>query len=145
MKKRTEADRIVQIILLVLIAAGILGIIGTIGGGSDTASPGGVPGGKSVEAETGSKAIAVGVAEVGTADVREYIRVNGDVNSESSVNIYPDASGELVSIEVSVGDYVRRGQTVADVRSLTAGTGIQYQPCGHYHQRYRDFSPLRRR
>ena len=114
-EKKNRADRIVQIILLVLIAAGILGIIVTMGSGSAPAGPGGMPGGKSVEAGSTGKAVAVGVVEVGTADVREYIRVNGDVNSESSVNLYPDAAGELVSIEVSVGDYVRRGQTIADV------------------------------
>lgn|GEM_PF-3831175 len=46
--------------------------------------------------------MAVETATVGLSDVREYIRVNGDVESKSSVNIYPDVSGKITSLNVSL-------------------------------------------
>ena len=116
-----RGDRIVQIILLALIAAGLVGIPLVLrGGGSEgteAAGPGGsgggFPGFQSADAE--QKAAAVGITPAVLGSVREFVKVNGDVEAQSSVNIYPDTSGKLVSVEVSPGDVVRHGQTVAVV------------------------------
>ncbi len=113
-----RGDRIVQIVLLVLITAGIIGILLMMKGGNEggSAGPGGSGGfpGASASAET-EKVSRIRVVEASLGSVREHIRVNGDVDAESSVNIYPDTSGKLISVSVSPGDSVRRGQTIAVV------------------------------
>ena len=118
-----RGDRVVQIVLLVLIGLGIVGIpLILLGGGPASAGPGAggppgsFPGGAGDSAgDPTEKAAAVRVAEAALGDVREFIRVNGDVEAGSSVNLYPDTSGKLVSVAVAPGDGVRRGQTVAVV------------------------------
>ena len=120
-----KGNRIVQIILLVLIALGIVGIPLILKGGESAGAgmgpgaggppgaPGGVPGGFMEDSQETESVIRV--TGVGVGSVREYVRVNGDVDAKSSVNIYPDTSGKLISVSVSPGDSVRRGQTVAVV------------------------------
>ncbi|MDC7218388.1 MAG: efflux RND transporter periplasmic adaptor subunit [Spirochaetales bacterium] len=160
---KLSGDRLVQIILLVLIAAGIAtfpimmknnssgssaggppgmssgrpsgpppGAAGdssgeAMGEGSDSGRPEGAPEGMSQggmpgsapsameESTASSDAVAVEAEAVSRDTVREYIKVNGDVVSASSVNVYPDIAGELVSVNVSLGERVVRGQTVAVV------------------------------
>lgn len=120
-KETTEAasstsrgDRIVQIVLLVLIGLGILGIILLRLEDSGSSKAGGPPG-MSAEDDSEDNIPAVQVSEAAVGTVKEFIRVNGDVDTETSVSIYPDADGKLISILVSLGDYVRRGQSLAVV------------------------------
>ncbi len=119
---KNRGDRIVQIILLVLIAAGIATfplMMGNSSGGSAGGPPGmGAPGGMAgmnASGEGETEGTAVEVSPVVKDTVREYIKVNGDVTSASSVSIYPDMAGKLVSVNVSLGDEVKRGETVAMV------------------------------
>ncbi len=124
-EKKPLGDRIMQIVLLGLIALGIFTIPAMVGGGPGAGSggPGGMPGGgmpggdmPAMAGEEGdTKAVAVDAAEVGLSMIREYIRVNGDVSPTASVNLYPDVSGEIVSVPVTIGDTVYKGQTIAVV------------------------------
>jgi membrane fusion protein, multidrug efflux system len=148
-KDKNKGDRLVQIILLVLIAVGVAifpimmknnssssagGPPGMAGGppSSDSSAggpegdaslgerPEGAPGEAPKESsedssEDSSEEVAVEVTDVINDTVREYIKVNGDVNSASTVNVYPDIEGELVSVNVSLGDRVSRGDRVAVV------------------------------
>ena len=119
-KKKSTGDRIVQVVLLALIAFGIFILVTVLGGAAAGAARGGRPGGPgnlgpASASNEENETVAVETATVGVSDVREHIRVNGDVESESSVNIYPDVSGELVSLSVSLGETVRRGRTLAAV------------------------------
>jgi len=134
-----RGDRIVQIILLLLIAAGIgtmiwLNLSGgksgaggaAAGRGGYSAPAGGAPaggapggarpsGGKAGGAPAGGAAIAVETIPVNRKDVSQYIRVNGDVILESQVEIYSDTSGRLVESAVKAGEKVSVNQVVARV------------------------------
>ncbi|MDC7126059.1 MAG: efflux RND transporter periplasmic adaptor subunit [Spirochaetales bacterium] len=122
-EKKSKGDRIVQIILLILIAAGIasfpilMGKSSSAGGGMGPGGPGGagmMPGADSTQSEEDSS-VAVEVQPVERGTVQKYIKVNGDVASSSSVDIFPDIDGKLVSINVGLGDYVRKGSVLAYV------------------------------
>ncbi|WP_037572070.1 efflux RND transporter periplasmic adaptor subunit [Spirochaeta cellobiosiphila] len=122
MKEKLKGDRLVQIILLVLIALGIATFPIMLskksngpGGRPGPGGPGGPGGPQAPTDQEESNAKAVEVSTVSLSTVQEYIKVNGDVDSTSSVSIYPDVSGKLSSINVSVGDLVTKGQTVATV------------------------------
>ena len=129
-----RGDRIIQVILLVLIAAGIIGIPlvlrgGNSGGaamgpgagpGAGPGGPGGFPGG-GAPGDEGEARTAVRVQDAVLGDIREYIRVNGDVDAASSVGIYPDTSGKLTDLTVAPGDSVRRGQVIGMVDASLSG------------------------
>ncbi len=63
-----------------------------------------------------------------TGVVREFIKVNGDITSENSVEIYPDTSGKLVKRYVSIGDYIRKGDVIAEVDPSKPGTVYEASP-----------------
>ena len=116
---KNRGDRVVQMILLVLIAAGIATfplMMGNSSGSSAGGPPGmGASGGMAASGGSASEGTAVEVSTVVKDTVREYMKVNGDVTSAASVSIYPDMAGKLVSVNVSLGDEVKRGDTVAMV------------------------------
>jgi len=150
MSTRTQriGDRIVQVVLLLLIAGGIVLITGTLGRGGATGGsgggamlgasgpPAGGPGGGPPGAATpvalvetdDDGAVAVETETVGRATVREYIRVNGDVLAERTVAILPDTAGEIVERSVSVGQYVHRDQQIAVVDPSLPGQRFSLSP-----------------
>ncbi len=132
---KNVAERIIQIVLLLIIAAGFGGIIYTLGGSGSSAGgpPGGMPGasggaasgmpaafgGSSSNAAAATVAVEAEVSELG--DVNQFIRVNGDVVSDVSVDIYPDVSGKLIERKVQLGSYVKKGDIIAVVDPSTPG------------------------
>lgn len=54
-----------------------------------------------------------------TTDVQDLVKVTGSVafNDRKVVKVYPFSSGQLVQVLVSLGDKVRKGQTLAVIRS----------------------------
>ena len=48
-------------------------------------------------------------------DMDNYLKFNGDVITETSVSIYPDTSGEVAELYVSLGSYVQKGQVIAKI------------------------------
>lgn len=54
--------------------------------------------------------------------LHEYVITNGEVESASSIDIYPDQDGILVETLVSLGDKVQKGQVIAKVDPSTPGS-----------------------
>ena len=63
-----------------------------------------MPGAQAVEAYTAS-----------TGTVSNYIKVNGDVLTETEIELYPDAAGKVTDIGVAVGSSVKKNQVAASV------------------------------
>ncbi|MCR5046372.1 MAG: efflux RND transporter periplasmic adaptor subunit [Treponema sp.] len=55
-----------------------------------------------------------------------YIVANGEIESQNSVSVYPDASGKIISTKVLLGSSVKRGDIIAYVDPS--------QPGEHYRQ-----------
>jgi membrane fusion protein, multidrug efflux system len=136
MAEKNRGDRIVQIILLLMIAAGISLMIflnisdGDSGKGSSrsTAYAGGRPSSSPEDSQRPAtdqrpadssarsrNAVAVETYKVKITDVNQYIKVNGDVTVETSVEIYSDTNGKLVSRKISLGDRIRKDEIIASV------------------------------
>ena len=62
------------------------------------------------------------------AQIKEFIKVNGDITAENSVEIYPDTSGKLVKRYVSIGDYVSKGEVIAKIDPSKPGTVYEASP-----------------
>ncbi|OQY32920.1 MAG: hypothetical protein B6241_09685 [Spirochaetaceae bacterium 4572_59] len=119
--KKTSVTGVVLIIMIVVVlgamAFTILGkdtpISGSPGGGRPGGRSGGRPGVAAVS--DGPVIYPVLVETMEPATMENYLKFNGDVIAETSVDIYPDASGKLTKLSVSLGDYVRKGQVIAEV------------------------------
>lgn len=65
------------------------------------------------------KGILVKVQEIKPVEFKHYIEVNGKLDGEDNVSVYPKVQGGTVEkIHVKLGDYVTKGQVIA---SLDAG------------------------
>jgi membrane fusion protein, multidrug efflux system len=140
-KKKKNNNRIIQIILLVIIAAGFLftGLIlkgsskdNPYAGGGPSGRPGAMGamsgrGGDGEGVET-STATAVEAFTVSRQTVSQFIKVNGDVVSEISVEIYPDTAGKITEMYVKLGQYVKKGATVAVVDPSVPGRVYKPSP-----------------
>ena len=69
-----------------------------------------------VMAEKSEEAVfSVRTHEVRQQTLSSYLDVNGDIVCTRQADVYPDANGILVSVQVSLGSYVSRGQVIAEV------------------------------
>lgn len=66
-----------------------------------------------------SLAKIISIDTVKLDNITDEISLSGEVNNDDNkvVKIYPNASGQVVSINVSVGDKVAKGQTLAVIKS----------------------------
>ena len=60
------------------------------------------------------------VAEKG--DLHSYLEINGDVEADNTVEVYPDISGKLVRINAHLGSNVRKGDRIAAVDPSKPGS-----------------------
>ncbi len=95
-------------------------------------NPGNSPGGAGNPGNPGAPRQAA-VFSVRTETVRrgalqDYIRTNGDIIVDPTVDIYPDVGGKLVSLRVSLGSRVVRGHHIADVDRSTPGSSYELNP-----------------
>lgn len=72
--------------------------------------------------EDAVKVISVRTVSSSVSDIQDYIKVNGDVVDTDSVNVYPDVSGTLTTVNVKVGDHVSKDDLLATVDPSKPGT-----------------------
>ena len=56
--------------------------------------------------------------------LHDYVNTNGDIAAENSVAVYPDIGGRIVSTNVSLGSYVRRGDIIARIDPSEPGSNF---------------------
>jgi len=72
--------------------------------------------------------VPVEVVPVVRTDIQEYLRLNGDVRSSSTVDVLPDTSGRLVGINARVGEFVQQDQVLGSVDSSRPGATFVASP-----------------
>src|SRR5574344_16086 len=55
-------------------------------------------------------------------NLQEYLIMNGNIKADNSISVFPDIGGKLVNVPVTLGNYVKRGQIIAEVDPSTPGT-----------------------
>lgn len=58
---------------------------------------------------------AVNTTTAVKGEILDYLEVNGDVTTKTSVDIYADTAGKLIKLYISLGSYVRKDQVIAEV------------------------------
>lgn len=120
-----NVERIIQLILLVLIAFAALVLAITFFGGEKE----GPTGGNSPRAPAGTAVtLTVGAIRAEPASLIQTIRLNGDVSSKSKISLFADTAGKLVSYEAGIGSEVRRGGIVARVDPSRPGAPYAISP-----------------
>ncbi|MFI3257954.1 MAG: efflux RND transporter periplasmic adaptor subunit [Spirochaetales bacterium] len=71
---------------------------------------------------------AVNAYEVSQTVLSDYLEFGGDVIAASSVDIFPDATGKISRLYVSVGDYVYRDQVLAEIDPSRPGMTYSTNP-----------------
>ena len=64
---------------------------------------------------------AVSTLTTTAGNLDDYLEFGGDIASVNSVAVLPDQGGKVTNILVSVGDMVKKGQTIAYVNPLRVG------------------------
>ncbi|AHH08104.1 Acriflavin resistance periplasmic protein (plasmid) [Borrelia anserina BA2] len=50
-----------------------------------------------------------------------YITLNGDVETKIKAEVFPDVTGKIVSLNIKLGTYVRKGQIIATLDASKPG------------------------
>lgn len=71
---------------------------------------------------------AVNVTPAVEGEIRDYIEVNGDVRTTTSIDVYPDTAGEVVRIHTGVGRFVQAGEKIAEIDPSRPGQNFALSP-----------------
>ncbi|MDC7227568.1 MAG: efflux RND transporter periplasmic adaptor subunit [Spirochaetales bacterium] len=126
--KRSKLTGIILIVLIVLAAAAIAFnvIVKDETQVGAPPGPGRRPGGAEGSDEPATYSVLV---ETMTPSIMEnYLKFNGDVIAKTSVDIYPDTSGKLTKLSVELGDWVSKGQVIAEVDPSLPGQVYSANP-----------------
>ena len=122
--KTKKPGRIVFLIILILLigTAGFLVLNLVKNGKGDPRKRGGV------ELEEKETVFAVTTTKAVSGGIRNHLDVNGDIVAASTVDVYSDNSGKLTRLYVGLGDYVRKGQVLAEVDPSRPGMTYSANP-----------------
>jgi membrane fusion protein, multidrug efflux system len=81
-----------------------------------------------VEQEPEETVFPVGVSTAVRGEMLDYLRVNGDVETSSAVDVFAETVGEVTSIPVRIGQRVERSQVVAEIDPSRPGQRFTPSP-----------------
>ena len=61
-------------------------------------------------------------------DLHSYLEINGDVEADNTVEVYPDISGKLVRLNAHLGSNVQKGDRIAAVDPSKPGASYALNP-----------------
>ena len=112
--EKTEATgrklRRSHIVLLVAVLVTVA-VVGVVQVASKKKQGGGMP----MRGGRGSTTFSVKTMTLEKTTLHDYVSTNGEVESQSSIEVFPDMAGRVSSVEVQLGSPVRRGQVIAYV------------------------------
>lgn len=114
-------------LFMILSAILILAGCGPFGGGSSGAGTGGDDSTANAQ-EPEETVFPVGVSTAVRGEMLDYLRVNGDVETSSAVDVFAETVGEITSVPVRIGQRVERNQVVAEVDPSRPGQRFAPSP-----------------
>lgn len=60
--------------------------------------------------------------------LKDYVIVNGEVQSQSAIDVFPSMNGKIASINVMLGSNVKKGDVIAKVDPSEPGTNYSLSP-----------------
>lgn len=122
MNKKVRTGLIVVFVILITVAA--VAVINSKGKKS-SAMVGG-QGDPRRSGQRGAVTVRSEVAEVKT--LNDYVITNGEVESQSAIDVFPSMSGKIAEIHVMLGSHVKKGEVIARVDPSEPGTIYALSP-----------------
>ena len=76
----------------------------------------------------GNSVFTVRSAEAKVQTLNDYVITNGEVESQSSVDVFPTMSGKVSSVNVLLGSQVKKGDIIAKIDPSEPGTKYALSP-----------------
>ena len=124
MEKKSKKTLIAIIVILVVTILSIF-LISAIGKKSKKAAmpPMGMMGGG--ESTT---VVTVRSQEVSVQTLKDYVMTNGEVESQSAIEVYPSMSGKISSVNVMLGSHVKKDDIIAYIDPSEPGSNYAKSP-----------------
>lgn len=76
----------------------------------------------------GNTVVTVRSEEAKVATLESYVLTNGEVESQSAIEVYPSMSGKISSVNVMLGSHVQKGDIIAYVDPSEPGSNYAKSP-----------------
>ena len=125
MESKTKKSFLIIGAALVLLVAALVAIFISKKSG---AAGGAMPSGPGIGRGGGNTVFTVRSVEAKNAVLTDYVITNGEVESQSAVEVFPSMSGKIAQINVMLGSHVNRGDVIAKVDPSEPGTKYALSP-----------------
>lgn len=123
MEDKKKKSLVIILIAVAVLAAALVAIAVSKKTGSGGAMPAGMRGKGS-----GNTVFTVRSVEAKNAVLEDYVITNGEVESQSAVEVFPSMGGKVAQINVMLGSHVNRGDVIAKVDPSEPGTKYALSP-----------------
>jgi membrane fusion protein, multidrug efflux system len=96
--------------------------------GAETEAPRSTRRGTPADTTPAEQVFAVNVTPAVKGQIRDYIEVNGDVQTTTSVDIFSNTAGEIARVHVRLGQTVEEEQLIAEVDASRPGQTFALSP-----------------
>lgn len=125
MEKKSKISLIVTVAAVLLTVAAVVAINAT----KNTENAGGPgKGGARGRGGTGNTIFTVRSAEAVKKTLNDYVITNGEVESQSAVEVFPSMGGKVQQINVLLGSQVKKGDVIAKIDPSEPGTKYALSP-----------------
>jgi membrane fusion protein (multidrug efflux system) len=116
-----KASKTISIIAVIAVIAVAVYAVKTVKSGSTS----GFSKGKTRTAQT---TFAVKTETAAVKTLRDYVSASGDVEAQSSIQVFSDMGGKVVNVSVSLGSPVQKGQIIARIDPSEPGSKYALSP-----------------
>lgn len=125
MENKKKKSLVIIIIALAVLAAALAAIYVSRKSG---AAGGAMPSGPGFGRGGGNTVFTVRSVEAKKITLLDYVITNGEVESQSAVEVFPSMNGKVAQINVMLGSHVNRGDVIAKVDPSEPGTKYALSP-----------------
>ena len=125
MEKKSKLSLIVTVAAVLLTVAAVV-IINATKNTENAGGPG--KGGARGRGGTGNTIFTVRSAEAVKKTLNDYVITNGEVESQSAVEVFPSMGGKVQQINVLLGSQVKKGDVIAKIDPSEPGTKYALSP-----------------
>ena len=132
-KKIIKRIALVAVVLLAIVIVALLP-----NGKSGGPGAGGMPGGMAGGPGFGFAGAGVGAGDETAHSVKtqlleptvlqEYLTMNGNIQANNTISVYPGIGGKITKVYVTLGSNVKRGDIIAEIDPSTPGTYYEVSP-----------------
>jgi multidrug efflux pump subunit AcrA (membrane-fusion protein) len=136
MAENSKADLVIKFIIIALIAIFLGAAAWSMFESKQQVTPtaqqsstqSGAQGQAAGQRQANAAAITVSAQTMERGVIRQIVRLNGDVTSQTEIGIFPDTAGKILRLVKSVGDSVARGETIGYIDPSRAGVAYEQNP-----------------